>query len=343
MADTTKPSQGELVETDPAEIVTADDSVVPEPIRELLDEQNDEAEAYAIEFIKKVIRLRGVAIDREQFLTAELHKRGISRADITEAITTSPAAAGIDLAILDEVAEDSIGFETKKSTAASFVAGLPGGFAMLGTVPADIAQYYVHAFRVMQKLAFVYGWKDLLSQTDEVDDETLGKMAAFLGVMMGVTGATQSLKTFALHVARPAVQKQISKQALTKTAWYVPMKSTLRIIGIHVTKQSFAKTVSKVVPVVGGVVSGGLTFVTLGNQSRRLMAHLRELPPPGVDAAGYLAAIKVEEDDTPDRKTQIVESAVDAGGAAIGAAAKALRKGGKAAARWGKSKFEKDA
>lgn len=52
--------------------------------------------------------------------------------------------------MLDDVAESVINFETGKSTALSFAAGLPGGFAMIGTVPADITQFYVHAFRIMQ-------------------------------------------------------------------------------------------------------------------------------------------------------------------------------------------------
>lgn len=37
-------------------------------------------------------------------------------------------------------------------------------------------------------------------------------------------------------------------------------------IGVKVTKDSFAKGVSKVIPVVGGVVSGGLTFASIYNQ-----------------------------------------------------------------------------
>lgn len=64
---------------------------------------------------------------------------------------------------LDDIARHSIAFETKKSATMAFAAGLPGGFALVGTVPADVAQYYIHAFRVMQKLAYLYGWQSFLS------------------------------------------------------------------------------------------------------------------------------------------------------------------------------------
>lgn len=283
-------------------------------VKAMLDEQDDDAEQFAIEFLKKIIRLRGVRIDREHFLASELHKRGIGTAEIDKAIEENPAAAGISLEMLDDISEDSIRFETGKSTVLSFAAGLPGGFAMIGTVPADITQFYVHTFRVMQKLAYIYGWKSFLDDLEDIDDETLGILATFLGLMMGVGGVSTSFGRFAIQVARPAIQKKIASVALTKTAWYLPMKQTLRIIGIQVTKQSFAKTVTKVVPLVGGVVSGGLTFVTLSVQSKRLMKHLRKLPPPNVDAAAYLASVKkIDEMELTRAKAAVValENAAD--------------------------------
>lgn len=289
-------------------------------IKSMMDEQDRQAEQFAIAFLKKVIRLRGVRIDRAQFLRAELRKRGIGAAAIDRAISENPAVAGISPITLDEIAKSVIEFETGKSTALSFAAGLPGGFAMIGTVPADITQFYVHAFRVMQKIAYVYGWQSFLDDIDDIDDESLGMLAAFLGVMMGVGGASASVSLFAIQVARPAVQKKIASVALTKTAWYLPMKQTLRVIGVQVTKQSFAKTVSKVVPVVGGVVSGGLTFVTLRIQSKRLMKHLRELPPPNVDAEVYLAAVKRADEITSTRAEALVATFNDASSTIIGTA-----------------------
>lgn len=260
-------------------------------INDLIGEQNREAEEFAKSFLKTVLRLRGVRIEREQFLRSELHKRGIAREVIDEAIATSPAAAGIDVVLLDDMANAAIAFETRKSSALSFAAGLPGGFGLLATVPGDVTQFYVHAFRVMQKTAYVYGWQSFLEDSKEVDDETLGKLSMFLGVMLGVGGASSSLTVFAASVARPAIQKQVAGKALTKTTWYPVMKSTLRVIGVKLTKDSLAKTVTKVVPVAGGVISGGMTFVTLRGQSKRLMEHLRELPPPNVDAAEWRALV----------------------------------------------------
>jgi len=253
-------------------------------LRDTIAQQDSEAEQYAIEFLKKVVRIRGVRITRDEFLCQELRKLHMSDDAIARAVGSNPVLAGVSLTDLDKLADGIISFETNKSAAMSFAAGLPGGFAMLGTIPADLTQYYVHAFRIMQKLAYLYGWRELLSDMDEVDDETIGVLAVFFGVMLGVGGAAQSLTAFARSVAMPAFQKQLTKQALTKTSWYPVMKHCLRYIGINLTKKSFAQGVSKVIPVIGGVVSGGMTFVSLQSQSTRLKGHLREIPPPGVDA-----------------------------------------------------------
>lgn len=262
-----------------------------EILRDMSEAQLAEAQEYALEFLKQVLRLRGVRIDREQFLQAELHRRGVGRDDIAVAITKYPAAANISLATLDEIADALITSETRKSSAISFGAGVPGGIAMLGTVPGDLVQFYIHAFRIMQKLAYLYGWQSFLEETEDIDDETLGIFASFLGVMMGVQGASGSLALFANNMARPAIEKQISKQALTKTVWYGPLKKVLRMVGVNVTKQGFARSVTKVIPVISGVLSGGFTMVTMGSQSRRLMNHLRVIPPPNVDAETYLAQL----------------------------------------------------
>lgn len=278
--------QTEVEAAQPEVLETVEDPT--EALDDLSESQRAEAEKFAIEFLTRVIRLRGVRIDREHFLRAELHRRGIGTKTIDRAVAENPAAAGIEPDMLDRIASEVVEFETRKSTAMSFAAGLPGGFAMVGTIPGDITQFYIHAFRIMQKVAYVYGWREFLSDTDDIDDETLGKLTAFLGVMMGVGGASATVTNFAANIARPAIQRQVAGVALTKTAWYTPMKQVLRVIGVKLTKDSFAKAVTKAVPVAGGVISGGLTYTTLRIQSGRLIKHLRQLPPPNVDAEEYL-------------------------------------------------------
>ncbi len=245
--------------------------------------QQPEVEQRALDFLAKVVRVPGVRVNRDEFLRQELRKLRMDEDAIARALSSNPVMAGVSLAQIDTLAEDAISYETNKSAAISFVAGIPGGFAMLGTVPADLMQYYVHALRIMQKLAYLYGWGELLPDGREADDDTLGVLAVFFGIMLGVGGAAQSLTAFARVAAKTAYQNHATKRALMSITWYPVVKYSLRLIGINITKSTAAKGFSKIVPVIGGFVSSGLTFMALQSQSALLKEHLREIPPPGVD------------------------------------------------------------
>ena len=83
-----------------------------ESLADVTEEQQAEAEAFALIFLKEVLRLRGVSIDRDRFLKAELHKRGVESEVVAQAIAGTPVGAGVSLSLLDEIASSSIRFET---------------------------------------------------------------------------------------------------------------------------------------------------------------------------------------------------------------------------------------
>lgn len=241
-----------------------------------------EAEEFAEKIIKRAASLKAVKINREAFLRAEL-KKHCPDIDVDLAIAETPAAAGVPAQLIDVIASEAIDFETKKCAGLSFLAGIPGGVALVGTVPADLAQYFAHVMRIEQKLAYLYGWQTFLNDADEVDDQTLMNLVVLMGVMLEVGGAANALTKFASDVAQKGVQKTIQRQALTKTAFYPILKKVLRVLGVQLTKESFSKTVSKVVPVIGGAVSGGLTYASFKPGTEKLRKYLRELPISGID------------------------------------------------------------
>lgn len=242
-----------------------------------------EAERFAHELVRRAVSLTGVKIEREKFFRNELAKYS-SDVDIEQAIASTPINAGMTAEQVDRAARAVIDFETKKCSAISFAAGIPGGIALAGTVPADLVQYFAHVLRVEQKLAYLYGWQSFLDEGDEVDDETILELVVLMGVMLGVGAAASQLTRFAAEVAMPHIVKTVERKALMKTAWYPLMKKILGAIGIQVTKSTFAKTAGKVVPVIGGVVSGGMTYASFKPSAERLRKHLRALPTSGIAA-----------------------------------------------------------
>ena len=201
------------------------------------------------------------------------------------------------------------------------MSGIPGGAAMAATVPGDLVQYFAHVMRVEQKLAYLYGWQSFLNDEDEVDDETLMELILLMGIMMGVGGAASSITKFASNVATTGVTRTIQRQALTKTTFYPIMKKILRIVGVQLTKETFAKTAGKIVPVIGGVVSGGLTYASFKPGSERLRKYLRSLPSSG------MADIPEEEREPSDFQVAMGKAAEKASDAASNASSQAKAAG----------------
>lgn len=210
--------------------------------------------------LKQVMKLPIVKVNREKYLRKELIKFYPEKI-VNLAIESNPAYAGIGRDMISQIAKQAIDYETNKVTAISFAAGLPGGAAMAATIPADIAQYFTFVLRIMQKLAYLYGFEEFNLNEDEISDETMNQIMVFLGVMLGVHGANAGVKIIAEYAAN-RVSKSLAQKALTKGAIYPIVKKIAQTVGIRMTKQIFANGVSKVVPVIGGVVSGGLTFAT---------------------------------------------------------------------------------
>lgn len=148
----------------------------------------------------------GVRIHRDTYLRTAL-KRYCSEAQIERATAESPAAAGIPGYVITQVANASIKYETSKATGLSALAGIPGGFAMLGTIPADLAQYIAHMLRIAQKLAYIYSWPDLFGDDDEMDEATEGILTLFLGVMFGVQLAQSGVTKLSAMMAAQVVKK----------------------------------------------------------------------------------------------------------------------------------------
>jgi len=222
-------------------------------------------------------KLPGVRINRETYLRSAL-ARHCSEDDIRRAIEETPAAAGIPVEVLDKVANDSIRFETGKVSALSAAAGIPGVLALPATVPADVAQYFGHMVRIAQKLAYLYSWPDLFSDDgDDVDDATMGVLTLFFGVMFGTQSANAAVGKVAGMMSKQ-VAKKLPQKALTQGVVYPMVKKVAAYLGVQMTKQSFAKAVSKAIPLVGAVVSGGLTLATYLPMAKRLKKHLSSLP-----------------------------------------------------------------
>ena len=218
------------------------------------------------------MKVPGSKIDREAFLRKELGKY-YSKDKVQIAIDFNPAYAGIPKWSVNKISKEVIAYETNKVSAASFLAGIPGGVAAVGTISADVAHYFSSMLRVMQKLAYLYGFEEFEFDEDQVSDRTMNQMLVFSGVMLGVDAAKGGV-TLIANAAANKVRNKLAQKALTKGTIYPIVKKVSQALGVKMTKDIFAKGVSKTVPVAGGAISGGLSYASFKTCCNRLQRDL---------------------------------------------------------------------
>lgn len=225
-------------------------------------DQNGNGEIDIEDIIIMGLKTPGVRINRREFLHKELFKK-YPEDMIEKAIEHNPAYAGIRVDEIDQIADEVIKFERNCVSGISAALGMPGGVAMAATIPADIAQYYGYMLRATQKLLYLYGFPEIDTEEkgQKFDSETMNILIICLGVMYGAAGASNAIKAMAKALAT-GVEKKLIKAALTKGTIYPIVKNVASWFGKKMTKDIFAGFFKKAIPVVGGVIGGGITFVS---------------------------------------------------------------------------------
>lgn len=148
---------------------------------------------------------------------------------------------------------------------------------MIGTIPADVRQHLVFVLRIIQKLAYLYSFPNFEFNEKHMSDELQDHLITFMGVMFGANSANIALKTVAESLSKKTA-KTLANKALTKGTIYPIVKTISKTLGIKMTKQIFANTVSKVIPVIGGFASGIISYATFKPSAHRLKDALCKLP-----------------------------------------------------------------
>lgn len=242
-------------------------------------------DAQALEIWNKIVRtalqLPHAKIDREEFLTREFNKY-YEETKIGRIIQTTPLVGGADSKIVDKIAYSIVNYHVSQAAFLSGIAGLPGGWWAAAAIPADLSQFFYHVIQIIQKLAYLYGWQDLYSH-DSIDDETIYMFSLFIGVAFGSAQANRGIAILAKKLAEQ-VGKRVPKMALTKYGIYNLAKQVAKWIGVSLTRDTFGKALARIVPLLGGIISGSITYLTMKAMGNNLVNYLSILPlATGVD------------------------------------------------------------
>ena len=232
----------------------------------MMSEQANKGYNTTMNLITTLSQLPLVRVNREEFL-----KNTFKKSEHLDRILAEGPQAVFTSDSLRKKANEIIQASTNSTSIASFVAGLPSNIAVaIAAGGADLTQYFGFALNLAQQLAYLFGEDELFSGGHgEVNEQTKGRIVAYLGVMLGAGGAA-SLLVATSKKAAEVMGKKVAARALTKTAWYPLLKKVAAWIGIKITKQSVGKAVTKAVPVIGGFFSAGITYFTFKPMGNRL-------------------------------------------------------------------------
>lgn len=221
--------------------------------------------------ITQALKIPGIKVNKTSFLANQFKDK--EAAFLETILEKGSIEAGLTRDELYRMAEKIVWERTMVSSAGSFVTGIPGGLAMVATVPTDLLQYYSVALRMAQEIMYLYGAKDLWDEGISDDESIMNQLMLYCGVMFGVSSASSAVRVMSSVLAKQ-VAKKLPQKALTKTFYYPIAKSVAQFFGAKMTKTIFAEMASKAIPIVGGLLSGGITLVSMRSMGLRLVNTL---------------------------------------------------------------------
>lgn len=217
------------------------------------------------ELLTAILNIPSAKVNRSKFLDREL-RLYCDESKLNEVIEGNKAPYdAINENLLDKIADQRIKKYTNQASGFSFVSGLPGGLAMLATLPADMVQYYYYSFKIAQELAYLYGFHDFCDKNGEITERSLNTLTILIGVMSGNAITATGLKI---------VSSQVLEE-MSKVTFYQIAKSIAKELGMMITKRSFSKVIGTAIPILGGVVSGSITMLNFRPSAKRLKKRLQ--------------------------------------------------------------------
>jgi hypothetical protein len=215
-----------------------------------MEEYTKEAKTW-FTILDAALKIPGAKIDREKFLQKAFEKY-CNRETVDKILQVGTEEAGVEITLMEKVSADIISQHTRDATISSVVAGIPGGLAMAESIPADVIQYYYHVIVAAQQIAYTYGFKSV------EDAEFKPFLTLLIGQMSGIAEADTAFKELAAAQFNKKIGKITLGKILDKTITRVAVA-----IGVQLSKRGIIKAGIKAVPLVGGIVSGGMTFLQL--------------------------------------------------------------------------------
>lgn len=212
--------------------------------------------------VENAVKIPGVKVNRNEFLIKAFEGENV---DIHKLIDDGPVASGVAKSKLDEIATKIVKIRTSESSIASFIAGVPGGLAYAVTIPADTIQFFGMCLRMTQEIAYIYG-ADNFWGNEQADSFVREQLIMYMGTLFDVNGAASGVRAVIAN----------NDYQLEDGTWAKAVEVVSKELVKKLTTDTAAKGISKIIPVIGGLVSGSYTMITMQPMGNRLCDVMEE-------------------------------------------------------------------
>lgn len=246
-----------------------------EEIMEMRDEWSREQRRRVASALIHAAAFPGIRVDRARFLSEALKKQCPTR-NVWEAVASTPQQAEFDAKDIDAVANRVIREETMGLTAFSALSGIPKGWFILMSLPADIAQYYARMLRLVQKLHYLYGGEELEFEGGKATEQTRDRLLELMGAMYGNTDARETIGTISTAISAKFESKTNSK-VKKKIMSAAPIQNATAYINqkVPVTKL-ISGAERSVIPYGKMLASGVVSYTAFRDMAKRLKEYLAQ-------------------------------------------------------------------
>ena len=227
-----------------------------------------------------LLAIPGAKVDRQEFLETVLSLYVKDKEKLKNIENVKPWSI-VSHEALDKIAEERVSLRKKFVTTASFAAGLPGGLGLLGTIPADVLQYNYHLLILSQELAYLYGFPDFYDEKGNATEVTVQALIVmFFGIQTAIGNAGREGAEQLIKMLAKGAPKRIATLKWGNTFLFKAIQGIAKWLGVKgglaVSRKEIGAAVGKAIPVVGGFVSAGFSYMTFTMDSKRYVKFLRE-------------------------------------------------------------------
>jgi len=222
--------------------------------------------------LTELLTHKHIVIDRRSWLYATLIARCPEQL-ARQAVEQTPAAARIDVALLDNLAAAIIKEHIYKTTSVSFATTLPPPPFDFILIATDIANYYINALWLCQKLAYLYGWGDVRQQADPTEPNL--QLLYLLCIFVGINPEEENMLALVKHIYTSVGEKYKGKNIRKKFAYY-SVNRLFKILSRRLGKKPLGQVLAKALWILGGAISAYYTYKSFSEQANRFQQILKD-------------------------------------------------------------------